>query len=84
MTAKWLNFVLYFFAEYKNSRKNIIILWWKYVVDISSEALLNLFGNTQMKNCLQCDRAACKEDFLLGLVITNNKEEGTVQQYTRA
>jgi hypothetical protein len=26
-----------------------------------------------MKNCSQCDRAARQEDFLLGLVITNDK-----------
>jgi hypothetical protein len=32
------------YTEYKNSRQNIKILFWKYVVDIRSEALLNLFG----------------------------------------
>jgi hypothetical protein len=32
--------------EYHVSRQNIIILFWKYLVNIRSEALLNLFGNT--------------------------------------
>jgi hypothetical protein len=36
-----------------------------------------------MKNCLQCDRAARQEDFLLqNLVITNNKEEDCTAIYT--
>ncbi len=33
----------YFSTEYHISGQNIIILFWKYVVDIRSEAWLNLF-----------------------------------------
>ncbi len=40
---KWLHLGLYFSAEYHNWRRNIIILFWKYLVDISSEAWQNLF-----------------------------------------
>ena len=36
--------MLYFSPEYHNSRKNIIILFWKYLVDIRNEAWLNLFS----------------------------------------
>jgi hypothetical protein len=35
--------VLDFSTEYHNSRQNGIILFWKYLVDIISEAWLNLF-----------------------------------------
>jgi hypothetical protein len=35
--------VLYFSPEFHNSMENIIILFWKYLVDIRSEAWLNLF-----------------------------------------
>jgi hypothetical protein len=42
LTAEWLHLVLYFFPGYHNSRQNIIILFWKYLVDTSSEAWLNL------------------------------------------
>ncbi len=35
--------VLYFSTEYLNSRENIVILFWKYLVDIRSMATLNLF-----------------------------------------
>ncbi len=35
--------LLHFSPEYYNSRQNIIILFWKYLVDIRSEAWLNLF-----------------------------------------
>jgi hypothetical protein len=35
--------VLYFSPEYHNSRQNIIIPFWKYLVDNGSEAWLNLF-----------------------------------------
>jgi hypothetical protein len=35
--------VLYFSPEYHNPKQNIIILFWKYLVDIESEAWLNLF-----------------------------------------
>ena len=35
--------VLYFSAEYQNYIQNIIILFWKYLVDVRSEAWLNLF-----------------------------------------
>ncbi len=41
--AEWLHLVLNFSAEYHNSRQNIIILSWKYSVDISREAWQNLF-----------------------------------------
>ncbi len=43
LTAEWLHLVLYFSTEYHNSRQNIMILFWKYLVDIRSEAWLNLF-----------------------------------------
>jgi hypothetical protein len=45
LSAEWLHQVLYmyFSPEYHNSRQNIIILLWKYLVDIRSEAWLNLF-----------------------------------------
>ncbi len=44
LTAEWLHLLLYFSTtEYHNSRQNITILFWKYVVDIGSEARLNLF-----------------------------------------
>jgi hypothetical protein len=32
------------YDENNNSRQNITILFWKYLVDIRSEAWLNLFG----------------------------------------
>jgi hypothetical protein len=41
LTAEWLHPVLYFSTEYYNSR--LIILIWKYLLDIRSEAWLNLF-----------------------------------------
>ncbi len=53
LKAEWLHQVLYFSAEYHNFRQKIIILFWKYFVDIRSEAWLNLFfRNTEMENCL--------------------------------
>ncbi len=36
--------ILYFSPEYHNPKQNIIILFWKYLVDIGSEAWLNLVG----------------------------------------
>ncbi len=42
LTAEWLHLVQYFSTEYPNPRQNIIILFLKYLVDISSEAWLNL------------------------------------------
>jgi hypothetical protein len=41
-------------TEYHNFRKNIIILFWKYLVDIRSEAWQNLFWEYINANCLQC------------------------------
>jgi hypothetical protein len=43
LTADKLHLALYFSPEYHNSRQNIIILFSKYLVDIGSEAWLNLF-----------------------------------------
>ncbi len=45
LTAEWLHFNLVLFdsTEYHNSRQNIIIMFWKYFVDITREAWLNLF-----------------------------------------
>jgi hypothetical protein len=43
LTADWLHLALHFSTEYHNSRNNIIILFWKYLVDIRNEAWLNLF-----------------------------------------
>jgi hypothetical protein len=43
LTAEWLHLGQYFFTEYNSSRQNIIILFWKYLVDIRSESWLNLF-----------------------------------------
>jgi hypothetical protein len=34
---------VYGFGTIKNSRQNFIILFWKHLVDITKEALLNLF-----------------------------------------
>jgi hypothetical protein len=34
LTAEWLHLVLNFSPEYINSRQTIIILYWKYLVDI--------------------------------------------------
>jgi hypothetical protein len=34
---------MYFSMENHNSRQDILILFWKYLVDIRSEAWLNLF-----------------------------------------
>jgi hypothetical protein len=43
LTAEWLKLVLYFSTEYSNSRQSIIVLFWKYLVDIRSKTWLNLF-----------------------------------------
>ncbi len=44
LTSEWLHLVLYLFTEYCNSRRNIIILFWKYVYDIfcSEKSVKNL------------------------------------------
>ena len=42
--------LFYFFTEYYNSRQNIIMLFWKYVLDIRH--WLNLFWE-HMDNCLR-------------------------------
>jgi hypothetical protein len=39
----WLHPVLYYSTDYQNSRQNIIILFWIYLVDIGSKTKLNLF-----------------------------------------
>jgi hypothetical protein len=41
LTAEWLHLLHY--RIYNNSRQNIIILVWKYLVNIRCEAWLNLF-----------------------------------------
>jgi len=43
LSAEWLHLGLYFAPEFNNSRQNIIILFWKYLVDFRSEAWLHLF-----------------------------------------
>ncbi len=49
LTSEWQHLhstctvVLHVSSEYHNSRQNIIIMFWKYLVDISREALLKLF-----------------------------------------
>jgi hypothetical protein len=43
LTADWLHLALLFSTEYHNSRQNIIILFWKYLVDIRNEARVNIF-----------------------------------------
>ncbi len=46
LTAEWLHLqdcILYFSQEYHNSRQSTIILFWKYFINIRSEAWLNLF-----------------------------------------
>jgi hypothetical protein len=44
LTAVCLHLLLdYFSTKYHNSRQNVIILFWKYLVDIGREAWLNLF-----------------------------------------
>jgi hypothetical protein len=40
LIAEWLHLAC---TEYRNSRESMIIMFWKYFVDISSEAWLNLF-----------------------------------------
>jgi hypothetical protein len=42
-TAELLHLVLYFSTECPNSRQKIIILFWKYLVDIRSGVWLNPF-----------------------------------------
>jgi hypothetical protein len=48
-TAEWLHQVLYFSREYDDSRQNIIILFWKYLIEIRFEAWLNLFWEHKWK-----------------------------------
>jgi hypothetical protein len=43
LTAEWLHIVLYLATEYYNSRKNIINLLSKYLVNIRSDDWLKLF-----------------------------------------
>jgi hypothetical protein len=43
LTAEWLNLVPFFSTDYHNSTHNRIILVWKYLFNISSEAWLNIF-----------------------------------------
>ncbi len=38
-----LGTVLYFSTQYNNSRQNIIILFWKHLVNTKSEAWLDFF-----------------------------------------
>ncbi len=50
LTVEWLHQVMNFSTEYSISRQNITILFWKYLVDIRSEAWLNIFfGNKAQK-----------------------------------
>jgi hypothetical protein len=42
LSGKWLHLGLYFAPEFNNSRQNIIIRFYKYIVDFRSEAWLNL------------------------------------------
>jgi hypothetical protein len=50
LAAERLHQVMNFSTEYSNSRQNITILFWKYLVDIRSEAWLNTFwGNKAQK-----------------------------------
>ncbi len=58
-TAEWLHLVLYFSSEYHNSRQNIEILFGKFLVDIRSEAWLNLFWEYISGKCLQCILIKC-------------------------
>jgi hypothetical protein len=53
LTAEWMHLVLYIpdFTEFNHSRQNIILLFWKYLVDIRSEAWLNLFWEYCTYNC---------------------------------
>jgi hypothetical protein len=49
LTVDWLHLELCFFKEYCNSSQNIIILFWKYLVDFrSEEAWLNHFWENIM------------------------------------
>jgi hypothetical protein len=43
LKVQWLQIILYYSPEYHISSLNIIILFWKYLVDIRCEAWLNLF-----------------------------------------
>jgi hypothetical protein len=43
LTAEQLHLVMYFSTEYHYSKQNIIILFWKYFVDIRSKDGLNDF-----------------------------------------
>ncbi len=58
LTVEWLHLVMYFSTEYHNSTQNIIILFLKYLVDIRSEACLNLFGEYINGKLLQCTNNA--------------------------
>jgi hypothetical protein len=42
LTAEWLHLKRYLSTEIHNYRQNIIILFWKYLVDVRNEAWLNL------------------------------------------
>jgi hypothetical protein len=46
--------VLYYSPEYHNSRQNIIILSRKYLVDIRSEAWLNLYWEYTASKFVPC------------------------------
>jgi hypothetical protein len=43
LTAAWLHLVLYFSTEYHKSRQDVLILFWKYLIDIRSQAWLNIY-----------------------------------------
>jgi hypothetical protein len=47
LTAAWLHLGLYYFStEYHNSRQNVIVLFWKYLGHIRSEAWQNIAWDT--------------------------------------
>ncbi len=43
LSAEWLHLGLYFAPEFNNSWQNIIILSWKYLVDLEARLVLHLF-----------------------------------------
>ncbi len=42
LTSEWLHLVLDLFTEYHNSRRNIIILFWKFEFDIDCSVIIQM------------------------------------------
>jgi hypothetical protein len=55
LTDEWLHLFLYFSSEYHNSGQNIIIQFWKNLVDIRSE--VNKVSNLFLEYIIVCGAA---------------------------